>query len=117
MPHFQVVLKHHVIMVLFDNGILAFTSCICFFAFFGFRNDPQKHLARDKNTLMSAKAKKIVAFCHVQIIQNLTKNFYASKEIKNANFESKSDIKIFTVVTLQRNNSSMNPQQSRILQG
>lgn len=58
MPHFQVVLKHHVIMVLFDNGILAFTSCICFFAFFGFRNDPQKHLARDKNTLMSAKAKK-----------------------------------------------------------
>lgn len=70
-----------------------------------------------KNTLMSAKAKKIVAFCHVQIIQNLTKNFYASKEIKNANFESKSDIKIFTLVTLQRNNSSMNPQQSRISQG
>lgn len=117
MPHFQVVLKHHVIMVLFDNGILAFTSCICFFAFFGFKNKLQWHMARDKNTLMSAKAKKLVAFCHVTIILNLTKNFYASKEMKNANFKSKSDIKIFTVVTLQRNNSSMNPQQSRILQG
>lgn len=58
MPHFQVVLKHHVIMVLFDNGILAFTSCICFFAFFGFRNDPQKHLARDKKHTYVRQSKK-----------------------------------------------------------
>lgn len=58
MPHFQVVLKHHVIMVLFDNGILAFTICICFFAFFGFRNDPQKHLARDKKHTYVRQSKK-----------------------------------------------------------
>ncbi len=48
-----------------------------------------------KTHFMSAKAKKLVAFCHVTIKQNLTKNFYASKELKMQNFESKSDIKIF----------------------